>query len=128
MAPDYPKKGAGTGARKRTTPRTEFLQAVEAFMKVPFPERSDDEDADRLHADLLLHDSAVGDAVMAIINGEPVPADELRPDQDLRQRLEELAASDAAGAADANTYLDYLNGLDQLLELARQAKGKKKKR
>jgi len=113
--------------QKRIT-RNDLAHAVEDFMKTPFPARSIDEEADGLHADLLLFDSAVGDTMMTMINGGRVPWEDLHADPELRQRLEHLAAlENAAGAADAQLYLEYLNGLDQLLQLARAVIGKSRK-
>ncbi len=114
--------------RKRTT-RNDLTRAVEIFMKTPFPERSADDEADVLHADLLLFDSAVGDTLMTMMQGERVPREDLHSNQELRQRLEHLAASEnATASADANIYLEYLNGLDHLLELARAKIASKPKR
>jgi hypothetical protein len=99
---------------------------VEEFMKTPFPERSADDEADQLHADLLLYDSAVGDALMSMLHGERVPREDLNSDPELRQRLESLLASSSTVAAeDAAKYLEYLKGLDMLLDLARTLIGGK---
>jgi hypothetical protein len=100
--------------------RNDLARAVEDFMKIPLPDRSADEEADQLQADLLLFDSAVGDTLMTMLNGGRVPREDLRNDLDLRQRLERLAASDnPIAVTDAQLYLGYLNGLEHLLEMAR---------
>ena len=112
--------------QKHTT-RDDLTRAVEAFMQSPFPERSADDEADQLHADLLLFDSAIGDAMMTLMHGGRVPREDLNSDPELRQRLERLAASEnAVAAADAQIYLEYLNGLEQLLVLAREMIGGKR--
>ncbi|HEY3379764.1 MAG TPA: hypothetical protein VGL77_19995 [Armatimonadota bacterium] len=122
MTRDYPKKGSGE--KKKRNPKRELAMAVEALMREPFPERSADDTLDQLHAELVLFDSRVGDTVMDIINGERVPREDLRADDEMRERLEALAASaDANVASDARTYLAYLEGLEHLITLARVAIG-----
>lgn len=125
MTRDYPAKGKKPP--RKVNPKAALAQAVEALMQEPFPERSDDETADQLHAELLLYDSRVGDAVMAIANSERVPHDELQFNPDLRASLETLINSgNAIAAADAARYLEYMHKLDELLQLARDiARGKK---
>lgn len=118
MARDYPAKGSGP--RKKPHPREELARAVEELGRLPFPARSADDRADLLHAELLLYDSSVGEAVMALLTGERPDNDALRPNPVLRSDLEALAASgDAEAAADARAYLEYLERLDALLQLAR---------
>lgn len=125
MAPDYPAKS--THGKKKPRPKDEFAAAVNALSAIPFPERSTDDEADQLHAELLLFDSQVGDAVIALVHGEHVPREDLRSDPELRSSLERLAETgNPTAAADARTYLAYLDELEQVLTLARERnKGKR---
>lgn len=117
MAREYPAKG--TRDRKKLSPRAELARAIDALGREPFPPRSADDRLDLLHAEMLLHDSSVGEAVMAVMNGERPPADELLPREDLRRNLEALAAGDEPAASEARAYLACLDRLDRLLALAR---------
>ena len=106
--------------QKKGPSKNELIEAVNAFMEAPFPERSTNDEADQLHADLLLYDSAMGDLIMGIVQGERVPVEELVPDTDLRDRLTALLAQgDPVAAPDAQQYLDYLDRLDRLVAMAR---------
>jgi hypothetical protein len=117
MAPDYPAKGKKPS--KKESPKAALARAVDAFTRLPFPERSTDDAADILHAELLLFDSAVGDTLLTILNGDWVPREEVKPNSDLRQQLTAQAESDnPTAAADARSYLEYLDALETLLELA----------
>ncbi|HEX2951968.1 MAG TPA: hypothetical protein VHV83_20735 [Armatimonadota bacterium] len=128
MAPDYPAKGSGNH-KKKPAGKNELARAIEEFSKTSFPERSENDRADQLHAELLLFDSAVGEAVMTVAQGKHVPKEDLRGNPELRQDLEQLAAGDdAVAAADAAKYLTYLDGLEHLLHIARAVTIHKKKR
>jgi hypothetical protein len=114
MSRDYPAKGSKE--KKKPQPRVDLARAIEELSRHPFPERSTDDRADLLHAELLLYDSGVGEAVMAVANGERVDDEDLQPNHDLRRDLETLAATgEGIAASDALIYLEYLDRLDHLL-------------
>jgi hypothetical protein len=125
MAPDYPAKS--TSGKKKVRPKDEFVAAALALSKMPFPERSMDDEADQLHAEMLLFDSQIGEAIVTLLQGQHVPREDLRSDTELHSSLERLAETgNPTAATDARTYLAYLYELEHVLVLARERnKGKR---
>lgn len=75
----------------------DFAEAAEAWRRRAFPEGSEDEDLDELHADLALADTWVAEVVIPFVEGgvyAPLPAIDLRAElQALRDRVEVLRLS-----------------------------------
>jgi len=89
---------------------------------IAFPPESDFEETSELHAELALYDTFMAGIITTLIQDGRVPREHarlLRPAPELRARLRVATESECSAlAADAVRYLDYLDRLEHVVELA----------
>lgn len=94
--------------------------ALHKFEEIPFPPDSNDDRLSELHARLAEYDGYVAGLIETILRGGGLPSNVAEFDENLRSRLEQIAAHGSdSSAGEAQTYLAYLQGLFDLLEMAR---------
>jgi hypothetical protein len=94
--------------------------SFEEFKALPFPDDSDDPNLSEIHAELAEYDGFVAGLIDSILAGAKVLPNELQIDKKLRSRLTELLnSSNTEVKNEAESYLEYLNKLEQLVQSAR---------
>jgi hypothetical protein len=101
---------------------SKLKHAFSQMNSIPFPPGSAYEETSVLHAELVFYDTTVAGIITTLINGGHVPQEYehlVQPELELRARLSAAAESKCSEmAADAERYLDYLDRLEQVVELA----------
>jgi hypothetical protein len=104
----------------RTRLTNQVRTAFERFCDLNFPlDSSDDVEASVLHDELVDFNMCMAGRLSSLLGDGRPPASDLKADDELRRRLEELVASNSSGASDAKRYLDYLGELESVLAMAR---------
>jgi hypothetical protein len=104
----------------------QLREAYEALRRRAFPEGSADDDASEFHAELALLDTELNGLIarsLGAARGQRLfgPEDEWRY-RDLKVRLEHfLREADADVAVRVRDYVDYLDALWNVVELAKRA-------
>ena len=76
---------------------------------------------DDIHGDLAFYDSGMAGFLARVAAGERIRPRELRPYPELRARLQRMMSEGSPAASmDAAKYLEYLDGPEREVELARK--------
>jgi hypothetical protein len=106
--------------------RKELVRADAALRQKPFPEGSDDDEAGELHADLALLNTEFNGLIVRSLGGGARRDNLFGPKEDwryrdLKARLQALTREpNEKAASDARRYLEYLDALWYLVELAKR--------
>jgi hypothetical protein len=100
--------------------RARLRRAFDGFKNIPFPTGStgESDELGELHAELVQYDGHIAGLVTTLI-GYARPSHPITFDEDLKARLHAAAQRGGQDAADARRYLDYLEHIRHLVELAR---------
>ncbi len=100
--------------------RVELRREFESFIKLPFPDRTvDDEEAMELHVDLLEYDAYAAGLISSLSSGVDVDPDRLFFDEDLANRFEAFREGRPDAFAFVEEHLRYLGVLHRLVEMGR---------
>lgn len=94
-------------------------RTFEGFKRLPFPVDSNDDEVSQLHTELIEYDGFVAGLVVTLLEGGYVPPHLLTFDHQLKARLEKIIkGSHSSAVADAEKYLQYLDALGRLIDIA----------
>lgn len=97
----------------------ELRCAFEGFKRLPFPVDSDDDAVSQLHAELIEYNGFVAGLVVTLLEGGDVPPHLLTFDYQLKACLKKIIKEAPPSAvADAEKYLQYLDALGGLIDIA----------
>ena len=100
----------------------ELKRLFREFTNMPFPKGSADSELNKIHADLVQYDSRIAGCISTILSGDQVPAQHLRDEVGLSNRLDQVLTNKQEPKAllEAKSYHSYLWHLKRLASLARQ--------